>query len=230
MPAWLEYIRELNYVSVCIRIVFAVLCGGIIGLERGVKGRAAGFRTHILVCLGAALTMMTGQYIIEYVSTTADPARLGAQVVSGIGFLGVGTIITTRTHKVRGLTTAAGLWTSACLGLTIGIGFYEAALIGAITVTIAMIALQKVDRYFYGRRHIREYCIEIDRVSNVRSILSKIKEQNYKILETMMEQNRGESGGSVTLILTVKTEKMQGPEEFILHIGEEQGVLFVEEL
>lgn len=230
MAVWLEYLRELNYVSICVRILMAVLCGGIIGLERGVKGRAAGFRTHILVCVGAALTMLTGQYIIEYLRYTSDPARLGAQVISGIGFLGVGTIITTRTHKVRGLTTAAGLWTSACLGLAIGIGFYEAALMGAVTVTVAMIALQKVDRYFYGRRNIREYYIEVDKVSNVRSVLSTIKEQHYLILETMMEQNREETGGCVTLLLTVKMEKKQGAEDFVLMIGETNGVLFVEEV
>lgn len=230
MGTWLQYLRELNYASVCVRIILAVLCGGIIGLERGVKGRAAGFRTHILVCVGSALTMMTGQYIIQYLNQNADPARLGAQVVSGIGFLGVGTIVTTRTHRVRGLTTAAGLWTSACLGLAIGIGFYEAALIGAVTVMIAMITLLKVDRYFYGKRYVREYYIEVDRISNVRNILTKIKEHNYAILETIMEQDRGEYAGSVTLVLTVKADKKQGTEEFLLLIGEEKGVLFVEEL
>lgn len=226
----MEYIRDLNYTSICIRIFIAVICGGIIGLERGVKGRAAGFRTHILVCVGAALTMMTGQYILINLAPHSDPGRLGAQVISGIGFLGVGTIVTTRTHKVRGLTTAAGLWTSACLGLAIGIGFYEAALIGIITVTVAMIAFQRVDRYFYGNRYIREYCIEIDSIGNIKHVLMKIKEHDYQILETMMEQEKGEHGGSVTLVITIKRQKDQNPEDFLLFISEEKGILFVEEI
>lgn len=230
MAVWYHYLQELNHASVCVRICLAVLCGGIIGMERGVKGHAAGFRTHILVCVGASLTMMTGQYILYYVSQTSDPARIGAQVISGIGFLGVGTIITTKTHRVRGLTTAAGLWTSACLGIAIGIGFYEAAIIGTIVVAVAMIAFQKVDRYFYGRRYVREFLIEVEHVSNVKNVIRATKENGYQLLETMMEQESTERGGTVTLILTVKSEKRQSPEEFVLLIGTKKGVLIVEEL
>lgn len=230
MGKWYQYLQELNHISVCVRIFLAVLCGGIIGMERGVKGRAAGFRTHILVCVGAALTMMTGQYIIIYVSAASDPARLGAQVISGIGFLGVGTIITTKTHRVRGLTTAAGLWTSACLGTAIGIGFYEAAVIGTIVVIVAMITFQRVDRYFYGRRYVRDYMLEIDGVGHVREVMSKVKDAGYQILQTTMEQEHTEYGGAVIVILTVKSSKKRPPEDFLLMIGTETGVLYAEEL
>ena len=107
-------LAELSLWTVLLRIALSALCGGMVGLERGRKGRPAGFRTHILVCLGAALAMMTNQYIAESFST-GDPARLGAQVISGIGFLGAGTIIVTGQRQVKGLTTAAGLWASACV-------------------------------------------------------------------------------------------------------------------
>lgn len=226
----LEYLRGLNMASILLRVMLSVLCGGIIGLERGVKGRAAGFRTHILVCVGAAVTTMMGQYIVLHINSNADPARIGAQVVSGIGFLGVGTIVTTKAHRVRGLTTAAGLWTSACLGLAIGIGFYEAAVVGVVAVMVAVITLQRVDRYFYGNRYVREYYIEVDGIRKVRKILAQIKGYNYKILETIIEQDRSEREGVVVLIVTVKSPQRQSAEEFMMHVGEEKSVLFVEEI
>ena len=226
----IQYLRELNTVSICLRIILAVLCGGMIGMERGIKGRAAGFRTHILVCVGGALTTMTGQYIILHVSSLADPARLGAQVISGIGFLGVGTIITTRAHKVRGLTTAAGLWTSACLGLSIGIGFYEAAVLGTVIVILAMIGFQRIDRFFYSRRAVREYCIEAGGISEVKNIINRIKNEGYQILETALEQSHSGYGEGLVLVVIVKMKKEQSPEEFVLTIGEEKGVLFIEEI
>lgn len=101
----------LNPFSVTLRIALSVLCGGVLGLERGRANQSAGMRTYILVCLGATVVMLTGQYMFEKFST-GDPARLGAQVISGIGFLGAGSIIVEGKTKVRGLTTAAG-WPSA---------------------------------------------------------------------------------------------------------------------
>ena len=126
MEAILEYLRDLNVASISLRIVLSILIGGILGIERGRKNRPAGLRTYILVCLGSALVMMTNQYV--YITfDTGDPVRLGAQVISGIGFLGAGTIVLTGRNKIMGITTAAGLWTAACSGLAIGIGFYEGA-------------------------------------------------------------------------------------------------------
>ena len=111
--------------SVLIRLVCAAVCGGIIGFERGLKGRPAGLKTFSLVCIGATMVMVTNEYIIEYVSGgSGDPARLAAQVISGIGFLGAGTIMVTGANQVKGLTTAAALWVTAAIGITIGSGFY----------------------------------------------------------------------------------------------------------
>ena len=113
-------LREVTYLAVVLRIFVAVIFGGIIGLERGMKNRPAGLRTYMLVCVGACLVMLTNQYIYQ-VFGTGDPVRMGAHVVSGIGFLGAGTIIVTRRSQIKGLTTAAGLWASACIGLALGI-------------------------------------------------------------------------------------------------------------
>ncbi|MBQ5777531.1 MAG: MgtC/SapB family protein [Oscillospiraceae bacterium] len=115
------------YVSVLVRLVIALLCGALIGMERGSTKHDAGLRTHIIVCLGAAAVMITSQLILERYGSITDITRLGAQVISGIGFLGAGSIIVNR-NRVHGLTTAAGLWTTACLGLVVGAGFIEVSL------------------------------------------------------------------------------------------------------
>ena len=154
MHAYWDYLRELNLASVLLRLLLAMLFGGLIGMERGRKGRAAGFRTYMLVCLGAALTMLLSQY--EYVmletrwaplaaemGMRTDVARFGAQVINGIGFLGAGTIIVTGRQEVKGLTTAAGLWASACMGLAIGAGFYECVLLGFLLIFLSIRLLRR---------------------------------------------------------------------------------------
>ena len=135
--------KELNAVSVLLRLLLAIVCGGIVGYERERKGRPAGFRTYILVCTGAVLIMMTNQYIFQTFGVS-DPARMGAQVVSGIGFLGAGTIIVTPRNQVKGLTTAAGLWACACMGLAIGVGFYLGALLGVLFIFVIIIGFDHI--------------------------------------------------------------------------------------
>lgn len=125
------WLLEPNILTLTIRTLLALLCAGIIGYDRNAHGSAAGIRTHVLVCIGAMMAMCTGEFVSLYYN--ADANRIGAQVVSGIGFLGAGTIIVHHGH-ISGLTTAAGLWASACIGLAIGTGFYEAAFVGTLAV------------------------------------------------------------------------------------------------
>lgn len=119
MTEFIQTIKGVGLAGVVVRMFLAVLCGGIIGLERESKRRSAGFRTHTLICIGATLTTLTSQYLMG-LGLTTDPARLGAQVIAGMGFIGAGAIIVTSRRQVKGLTTAAGLWTSAIIGLAIG--------------------------------------------------------------------------------------------------------------
>lgn len=127
-----------------VRLVLAVVLSGLVGLEREVKGRAAGFRTHILVCVGSTLVMLTGVYLAA-VDPSVDSTRLGAQVISGIGFLGAGTIIQFR-DSVRGLTTAASLWAAAGIGLAVGAGFYAGAVAATLIVLVVLFALSDFER------------------------------------------------------------------------------------
>lgn len=135
--------------EVAARLLMAMVLGGVIGFEREIDNRPAGFRTHTLVCVGSTLVMLTSQYLFEAYSgiVNLDPARLGAQVISGIGFLGAGTIIKYGPH-VRGLTTAASLWVVACVGLAIGAGFYWGAITATVLVYITLILLKKVEKIF----------------------------------------------------------------------------------
>jgi putative Mg2+ transporter-C (MgtC) family protein len=118
MQEIMEFLRDYNIWTVLIRLALAFLCGGLIGTERELKGRSAGIRTHILVCLGAVMATMTGFFVFNIINSPAiDPLRIAAQVISGIGFLGVGTILVTGNSHIRGLTTAAGIWTTAAIGV-----------------------------------------------------------------------------------------------------------------
>ncbi|MBI2871512.1 MAG: MgtC/SapB family protein [Candidatus Omnitrophica bacterium] len=141
----------MNELTILCRLLLAAIFGGLIGLERELHGRAAGLRTHILVCIGSALLMLISiELARQWQGSAPDPARIAAQVVTGIGFLGAGTIIRERAG-IRGLTTAASIWTIAAVGLAIGMGFYFAAL---VTTAIALVALHffsRLERRFSKR-------------------------------------------------------------------------------
>ena len=166
--------RELDVYTTVFRVILAVLIGGIIGIERGHHGRAAGLRTHILVCLGSAMTTMIGVYSADVLGFTGDPMRVGAQVVSGIGFLGVGTIIIRDSRKVTGLTTAAGLWATACIGLAIGVGYYIAAVLAFLSVLLTMALFVYLERSPKGRKHVVRYYAELSEASKVNELYDKI--------------------------------------------------------
>lgn len=132
--------------QVVFRLFLAVLIGGLIGTERGRHGRAAGMRTHILVCLGSTITAMTGVYVNSVMQTNGDVMRLAAQVISGIGFLGAGMIVLKNGNIVKGLTTAAGVWATATIGIALGFGFYVGAGIGATLFLVSTVLLGLLEK------------------------------------------------------------------------------------
>ena len=142
--------RELNIWSMMLRMLLAMMIGGVIGFEREIKRRPAGFRTHILICMGAAITILTNLYLYQVMHLYTDISRMGAQVIAGISFVGAGTIIFTKHQRVKGLTTAAGLWTTAIIGLTCGAGYAEAAIFATILILFAELVLSKIE-YRYAR-------------------------------------------------------------------------------
>ena len=145
MLSFLDSVRDLTTGAVVLRMLLAAAAGGAIGLEREFRRRPAGFRTHILICLGACITTMTSQYLLLEMHYYTDITRLGAQVVAGIGFVGAGAIVVTRSRQVKGLTTAAGLWVSAIIGLSLGAGFYEGGIYTMLLVLGAELVLTRFE-------------------------------------------------------------------------------------
>ncbi|NLY70123.1 MAG: MgtC/SapB family protein [Clostridiales bacterium] len=221
---------ELNTFSIFLRLILAVILGGIIGLERGANKHQAGLRTHILVCVGATLAMLTNQYIHEFISSNADPGRLGAQVVSGIGFLGAGLILVTSRNKVKGLTTAAGLWASACTGLALGIGFYSAALAAGILVSIVIAVLPKLEVYFYNRSRVLNLYVELDSMNSLKEFLSMVRKTSCRILETNISKSDSVDKGGYSLYLSIRINKRTTHDEAIQYLSTGKGVYLVEEL
>ena len=154
-----------------IKTVLAVIIGGVIGSERARHGRAAGMRTHILVCLGATLTAMTGMFLSKEMG--GDAMRISAQVVSGIGFLGVGMIIIKNNNVVSGLTTAAGIWATSIVGIALGYGFYIGAIIVSISMLLSIVLLAHLER---GKRRTEAIYVEIDDMSKTNVTVDRINE------------------------------------------------------
>lgn len=200
--------------EVAIRLLFAIVVGGIIGYERAFKNRPAGFRTHILVCVGATIISIIQIETIERTKAMimidpvlaqalkADMGRMGSQVITGVGFLGAGTIIREK-GLIKGLTTAASLWVVSCIGLAIGLGMYFISVMSTVGVFIALVILKKVEDRFIEHAYTVEFEIKYDedrnfvkqmqtffdnnniKVKNIRFISEKNQEQNN--LEEMVD-------------------------------------------
>ena len=250
MTAFFESLKLLDGEwTVVVRMLLAVLCGGLIGLEREHKHRVAGFRTHILVCIGATLTTMTSQYLWTYFNPDwiyaaenvshmipegqwiLDPARLGAQVVAGIGFIGAGTIIVTKRKQVKGLTTAAGLWTTAIVGLAIGAGFYLAV----IYVTLLILAVEMIFSRLEYRlapkaRDVTLY-VEFGASQQLGALIEALRVRQVRVLDVEIAKVHAKSGEPLTsALLTVRYGKGVRHEKLILELSELRDVRLVQEL
>lgn len=224
-----QILKDVNIVSTALRLGLALLCGGILGIERGRKKRPAGFRTYMLVCVGSTLVMITNQYLNTLYPQT-DPARMGAQVISGIGFLGAGTIIVTGKNKVRGLTTAAGLWTAACVGLAIGIGFYSGAILGCLLTFFVMAALHTLDDKVMSTTRIMNLYIEIAKLSDLGPFLKFAKENDYKISDLEMNRSKSITESGVAILVTLRAMKKTSHVEIMQTLSTAEGVTYIEEV
>ena len=222
------------------RLLVATLCGGIIGIERGKKHRPAGFRTHMIVCLGAALTMILSIYITDMLvnvwevgysqNTRIDISRLGAQVINGIGFLGAGTIIVTGRQQIKGLTTAAGLWASACMGLAIGAGFYLGALVACSLILITVILLTKLESFILAHsRNVNMY-IEFENIDNVGIIVAKFKEQGVRVFDVEISKHKNSKSDYPNAIFSLLLPKKKSHDTVLAIIAQLDFVRAIEEL
>lgn len=221
--------RDLSLLSAIIRIIVTVIIAGVLGYERGSKSRPAGLRTHILVALGACIVMMTNQYVYQAYET-GDLVRMGAQVVSGIGFLGAGTIIVTRKNQIKGLTTAAGLWASACVGLAAGLGLYEVAVVGAFVIYFALKMLHRLDFKMKSRAKELEIYVELKDKTSLADFIRYAHEKDIELSDLQMEHDNFTGDDSVAFIVTVKSNSSQSHPEILTMMREIKSVVYIEEL
>ena len=242
IEALLDSLRELTAGSVFLRMVMAMVFGGLIGMERERKRRAAGFRTYMLVCLGAALTMLLGQYEDLMMSTRwaevlagsgvkLDVGRFGAQVVNGIGFLGAGTIIVTARQEVKGLTTAAGLWASACTGLAIGAGFYEAVIMAFIMIVLCIKVFPVLEELTVANGCNMNIYVEFEDLDDITEIVRHLKERGISTVD--VDVDREETRGvrqRPNAILTLRLPWRQPHTTILTELAKLNCVYAVEEL
>lgn len=212
--------------NIFIRIFAALILGCIIGLERGVKRRGAGTKTHTIVCLGSALVMLTAQYMEVAFPGTSDMARMAAQVISGVGFLGVGTIIVSG-HQVKGLTTAASLWTCACIGVAVGIGFLEGGVLVCLLMLFALHVLPVIEKKAY--KHSKYFTLYLDIETNKAIPLlmelfrtEQILVDNFDVIKPKVK------GQPLSIFATLIIPDMKRLDEYMNMIENIKGVLSVE--
>ena len=227
MKEVISFLREFSPYTVIIRLFLAFLVGGIIGAERGKQGRAAGMRTHILVSIGAALTAMIGIYGFEVLGFSSDPMRISAQVISGIGFIGVGTILIKGGTQVTGLTTAAGLWAVGALGLALGIGFYEGAIVAFLLFVLTVSILQRIENRLYSKPSHDFLYIEISCDNAVSGMLSLLR-TTYQASELNITPPRSGKEGNVGIEGIVPIEKLKlTMDEVVAALKDVECVVFV---
>ena len=238
---YLDYMRDLNIYSMALRVFLAMLVGGLIGFERERKGRPAGFRTYMLVAMGAATTVMLSQYygllfegpwaeVAKQMGIKTDISRFGAQVINGVGFLGAGTIIVTGRQEVKGLTTAACLWASACMGLAVGAGFYECVLVGFFLILITIKFLPRFDSYILSRSRRLFVFVDMDSIENLGIIINHLKANKINLFDVDLDRvNRGNIE-YINALLGMYLPRKKPHAEVIASISTLEGVISIEEV
>ena len=227
----LNFLRgtDLDLLSVTVRLVLAVVCGGFIGIERGSKRRPAGFRTHILICLGATMATLTSQFLVLEMGLYTDMARLGAQVIAGIGFIGAGTIIITKRRQVKGLTTAAGLWTSAIVGLCCGAGYFEGAIVTTAVIILAELVFAKLEYYLLSSARVFNVFVEYSENYKLGIVVDTIKNFGAYIIDLEITKNAAE-GRNPCATFSIQIPRKVSHQVLIESIANLEGVVSVEEL
>ena len=212
-----------------LRIILALLMGGLIGMERERKRRPAGFRTYMLVALGAALTVILSQYL-DYminnpwaeinasIGVKTDASRFGAQVINGVGFLGAGTIIVTGRQEVKGLTTAAGLWASECM------------IIGFILIFLCMRILPLIENAVMAKARNMNIYVEMDSVENVGAIVSLIKSENITLYDLEIDKEQHEHLTQINAVFSLHLPHKEDHTEVLARLSTLDGIITIEEV
>jgi len=232
---------EFTFATMALRLVMAMCVGAAIGAERERKGYAAGFRTYMLVCVGAALTMLLGHYQVAMLQThwsdimgetgiRIDVSRYSAQVINGIGFLGAGAIIVNRKQEVKGLTTAASLWASGCLGIAVGAGFYECALFGILFIIISNYFFPYISDLVIKHSTNMNIFVEYSRVADIREISNHIRSLGIDIYDADIMWEDRSTGEKPSAIILMKLPASLDHESAISAIADLDCINLIDEI
>ena len=217
-------VRGMGLGPVLLRMVFAFIAGMIVGLERSYQNKPAGFRTHILVCLGACIASMTGLYLYTVLKVPADPSRIGTQVITGLGFIGAGTIVVTHKRQVSGLTTAAGMWTCGIIGLAVGAGFFEGAIIACVLVLMAETVMNGVRSRIIAAPSF-DLAVSYSARTDLDKVLRYCKDQKIRITGLQIFSNTHEEGTLNSAIIGLRPPTETDPDELAKTIESMDGIV-----
>ena len=235
------YLHQFNLVAVTLRLFLSMLLGAFIGMERERKGYAAGLRTHMLVCIGAALTVLISQYdfymmhtqwaeVVQRYHLKIDISRYSAQVINGIGFLGAGTIIVNRKQEVKGISTAAGLWASGCMGIVIGAGFYECMVFAFLMILSCNLFFSKLSSYIVDKSRNMNIFVEFGEMNDLRTILSHIQMLGIHIYDVDVERGHRKRGLNPNAVFLLKLPRREGHAQVLEAIMELESVIYIDEI
>ena len=219
--------EEITWETAFIRIILSFILGTIVGIERETHNQPAGLRTHILICIGATLIMLISIYVPQSLSDfkNTDPARIASQVVSGIGFLGAGAILKFGVN-VKGLTTAASIWTMAAVGLAVGAGMYMISIISVVVIILALVAMNLFEKSIFEARTLRTIQLEVKKKHlNIQSLKETFNKYNIKIASTGFERNVNEANDKITYRVGVR--ESLNVQEFTDALGKHPGIVSV---
>ncbi len=225
-----DFAREMSFFAVTVRMLTAALCGGLIGMERELKRRPAGFRTHILVCVGGSMTVLTNLYLFQVMHLYTDISRMGAQVIAGISFIGAGTIIVSKHRRVKGLTTAAGLWTVGIIGLVCGAGYIELALFVSAMVLVAEIFLSRMEYRFARRIRDVNLYVEYRESSDVQAIMDTMSRSGAEITDLEISRVTDEEKTCYAAVFSIQARRGDVNETVLPAVAALESVITVEEL
>ena len=223
----LNSLRGIDFLSVLFKMIYGLLVSGAIGLERSYKNRAAGFRTHILVCTGGVIASLTGLYLYLALKLPVDTSRIAASVVTGISFIGGGTIIVTRDKQVKGLTTAAGLWATGIIGLAIGAGFYEGALIAAVLIIMTEVYFAKISSRAQQTEEFR-IAISCYEKSDLDSVLRFCKNEKLMITNLQVAGSKNENMSAYHALISLTSMTYVDKAKIIDKINAMDGIISAE--
>lgn len=226
----LEFLEGTSDAAVAIRLILATLFGCLVGWERVVKRHSAGIKTFALVSLGSAVTTALNIYLAMIPGLSADTSRIPAGVVSGIGFLGAGTILVTGRKQIKGLTTAATLWVTACMGMAIGGGYLVVGTVCFILIMIANVILMQLSKVVEEYSKYLSLYIEVNKNAGVKKLSKWISEQGFEVSSMTKSKEKTLLSSDAALIVDIDFDRKRSHKEVLNALTELDFVSYVEEI